>query len=548
MHLQNGESKAGLFRYEGSSKGSNFLAAQHNLEYNQRGLTNMLLEGKHNLIGDNWVIDWKIAPTSSRLEDPDIRFTRFEDRGQGTWSIGTEVGFPERIWRDLEEVNLSGLFKSSIKYNAFGRKNNFDFGMGYTFKERDYMIRNFMLNIRNIPLTGDPNEFFSDENLWPYNGSVSRGTTYEAPFIPVNPNQFHSSVTNMAGFIQTEINPLQNLRAVLGVRLEQYVQKYTGQDQQGYNILDNETVLDNLDLFPSVNLIYALNEKQNIRLSYTKTIARPSFKEMSYAEIYDPLTGRTFIGGLFRDADDIAGTEFWDGNLVSSKIMNYDLRWEMFHAMGQMISLSLFHKTFENPIEMVQFAVQDLSIQPRNVGDGQVTGVEFEIRQNLDAVSALLNGFTLTTNLTFTRSKIQFSPSEIFSREMNARTGQVIDAYRQMAGQSPFIINTGLSYNGGSRGFFKALEAGLYYHVQGKTLYVVGIGDRPDIYALPFHSLNFNANKRLGENQRWTVGVKADNLLHSTRESIFSSYNASDRYYQRITPGITVQLRLAYAL
>ena len=116
-----------------------------------------------------------------------------------------------------------------------------------------------------------------------------------------------------------------------------------------------------------------------------------------------------------------------------------------------------------------------------------------------------------------------------------------------MAGQSPYIINTGLAYNGGTRGFVKGLEAGLYYNVQGRTLYVVGIADRPDIYTMPFHSLNFNANKRIGENQKWTVGVKADNLLNTARESIFSAYNASDRYYQRISPGITVQLRLAYA-
>ncbi|MFO7997542.1 MAG: TonB-dependent receptor [Bacteroidales bacterium] len=548
MHLQNGESKAGLFRYEGSSKGSNFSAAQHNLEYTQRALSNILLEGKHIISKDKWTIDWKLTPTISRLEDPDIRFTRFEDRGQGTWSIGTEVGFPERIWRELEEINLAGSFKSNIMYSAFGQKNSVDFGVGYTFKERDYQIRNFMLNIRNIPLTGNPNEFFFEENLWPYNGSVSRGTTYDTPFIPVNPNQFNSTITNLAGFIQTEINPLQNIRAILGVRMEHYVQKYTGQDQQGYNILDNETVLDNLDLFPSVNLIYALNEKQNIRLSYAKTIARPSFKEMSYAEIYDPLTGRTFIGGLFRDADDIAGSEYWDGNLVSSKIMNYDLRWEMFHAPGQMISLSLFHKTFDNPIEMVQFAVQDLSIQPRNVGKGQVTGIEFEIRQNLDIFARSFENFTLTTNLTLTRSNIQLSPSELDSRIMNARTGQTIEEYRDMAGQAPYIINSGLSYNGGTNGFLKGLEAGLFYNVQGRTLHVVGITDRPDIYTLPFHSLNFNANKRFGENQKWTVGIKADNLLNAKKESIFSSFNASDRYYQRISQGTTLQLRMAYSL
>ena len=147
-----------------------------------------------------------------------------------------------------------------------------------------------------------------------------------------------------------------------------------------------------------------------------------------------------------------------------------------------------------------------------------------------------------------TRSSIQLSPSELNSRMMNARTGQTIEEYRDMAGQAPYIINSGLSYNGGTTGILKGLELGLFYNVQGRTLYVVGIADRPDIYSLPFHSLNFNANKRFGEDQKWTVGLKADNLLNAKKESIFSSFNASNRYYQRISQGITMQLRLAYRL
>lgn len=545
MHLQNGESKAGLFRYEGSSKGSNFLAAQHNLEYNQRSLSNLLLEGKHNLDWRNLVFDWKFSPTLSKMEDPDVRFTRFEDR-QGVWSIGTEVGFPERIWRELEEINLNGMAKASLEFELFGQKNKLEFGGSHSFKERDFIIRNFMLNIRNIPLTGNPNEFFFEENLWPYNGSVSRGTTFDAPFVPVNPNQFNSTATNTAAFVSTEIILLSNLRTVMGLRIEQYVQRYTGQDQQGYNILDNDVVLDDTDLFPSINVIYALANSQNIRASFTRTIARPSFKELSFAEIYDPLTGRIFVGGLFRDADDIAGVEFWDGNLVSSYIQNFDLRWELFQDQGQMVSFSAFYKTFENPIEIVQFATQDGSFQPRNVGAGQVGGLEFETRQNLNFLSASLANFQLTTNITVTTSRIELSPTELKSREDNARTGQTIDKYRDMAGQAPYIVNAGFAYNGGESGFWNGFEWGLFYNVQGQTLQVVGIADRPDIYSLPFHSLNMNVNKRFGQQNQWQVGLKVDNILNAKRESIFESFKAENQYYERLSRGTTFQLRLGF--
>lgn len=545
LHLQNGESKAGLFDYNGSSKGSNFFAAQHNLEYNQRSLSNILFDGKHNFKWKNLKVDWKFSPTLSRQEDPDIRFTRFEDRGEESWAIGTEVGFPERIWRELEEVNLTGKLKAGLDYSLFGKKNRLEFGSAYVFKERDFIIRNFQINIRNIPLTGNPDEFFYEENIWPYNGSVSRGTTYEANFIPVNPNQFNSTATNLAGFVSTEINIFDNLKTIIGVRVEQYQQRYTGQDQQGYNILDNDLVLDDVDLFPAVNIVYAISPVQNIRLAGSQTIARPSFKEMSYAEIFDPLTGRTFVGGLFRDADDIAGIEFWDGNLTSSSIQNFDLRWELFHGRGEMISVSTFYKKFDDPIELIQFVTQDNAIQPRNVGDGQVAGLEFELRQGLGFLGSLLQNYEFNSNITFTKSRIRFSPSDLSSRRANARIGQEIGDFRDMSGQAPLLINAGIAYKGGSENFLKGLQVGLFYNVQGKTLQVVGIADRPDVYSLPFHSLNLNANKRF--NNHWSVGLKIDNLLDQSKKSVFESFNADQRYYQKISAGTTFQLRLGYS-
>jgi len=120
-------------------------------------------------------------------------------------------------------------------------------------------------------------------------------------------------------------------------------------------VLNNDKVIDDIDVFPSVNLIMNVNEKQNLRFSWAQTIARPSFKELSYSEIFDPITGRTFVGGLFRDANDVAGVEYWDGNLVSTHIQNFDLRWEIFQTGGQTVSVSGFYKHFINPIELVQY-------------------------------------------------------------------------------------------------------------------------------------------------------------------------------------------------
>jgi hypothetical protein len=545
LHLQNGESSAAVFDYSSTDQGSNFYGFQHNLEYSQRGLTNGLISGKHHFIARAWDVEWKISPTYSTIQDPDIRFTRYEDR-DGTWSIGTEVGFPERIWRELDEINIGGIMHVKKDFQLFGESSRLLFGGAYTYKERDYIIYNYALNIRNVPLTGDPNELFWEENLWPIDGDVGSGTTYEAPFIPDNPNQYNSNVNSAAAYVATELAFFEKLKANIGVRMEKYKQRYTGQDQQSNNVLDNDVVLDDLDFFPSINLIYNLTKEQNIRLSYSKTIARPSFKELSYAEIYDPVTSRTFIGGLFRDADDIAGIEYWDGDLVSTNIHNIDLRWELYKSGGQLFSLSGYYKSFLKPIEIVQYATRPGSFQPRNVGDGEVFGFEAEMRVNLDFIASPLKGFQVLVNFTYAKSRIEMSETEYDSRVRNARTGQTIDEYRSMAGQAPYLINAGISYNGGEMGFWRAFEAGVYYNVQGETLEYVGIADRPDIYSKAFHSLNFNANKKFGKDDRLQLGLKVENLLGSAEQSVFQSYEAADRIFERLDPGMKFKLRFGY--
>ncbi|MCG6189663.1 TonB-dependent receptor [Maribellus maritimus] len=546
LHLQNGESQAGIFNYAKSNQGTEFSGFQHNLQYSQRALSNVLLDGKYSFYEKGWELEWKFSPTFSSIEDPDIRFTRYLDRN-GNYSIGTEVGFPERIWRELEEVNYAGVIHVTKDFKFNDEDAKLKFGGAYTYKERDFIIRKYMINVRDLSLTGDPDELFKQDNLWPYNGDYSRGVTYDASFVPNNPNQYNSNVNNAAGYASIELNPVKKLKAIVGLRVENYTQNYTGQNQLGTIVLDNEEVLNDLDFFPALNFIYSLSENQNLRFSYSKTIARPSFKELSYAEIYDPVSGRTFVGGLFRDADDIAGVEYWDGNLTSTDIHNFDFRWELFYGMGQTVSAGVFYKKFRNPIEMVQYFTLVGSFQPRNVGDGEVVGAEIELRQSLQPLSEKLKNFNFNFNYTYTYSQIELSSTEYQSRLDNARTGQSVGKYRDMAGQAPFIINAGLAYDGGEQGFWNGFEAGLYYNVQGQTLQYVGIVDRPDIYTVPFHSLNLNASKSFGEKDHFQVGFKIDNILSDKKESVFKSYNAGNQYFERLSPGTTFQFKLGYS-
>lgn len=539
LRLQNGESKAGQFAYTSTNQGANFTAAQDNLEYSQRTITNALIRGTHAFTEGKSEVEWSFAPTLSSIIDPDIRFVRF--RTDGGNPIGTEVGLPERIWRYLDEVNLNGKAHYQRSFNLFNKDAKIKAGGNYLTKTRDYEIQGFQIRTNNEKLDEDPNDIFLEENLWsPENLS---GTTFDPTFIPNNPNKFSSTVNNVAGFVSTELEPVKDLKAVIGVRFEKYTQSYTGTNQAG-DVFDNERVLDNNNLFPTANFIYALTDRMNLRMSYARTVARPSFKEASFATIRDPLSGRTFIGSFFPDINVSTGEVVWDGQLKQTDIDNIDLRWEQFGLGGQMISISGFYKSFVNPIEIVQYIQAANNFQPRNVGNGRVLGGEIELVQGLEKITPVLGNFFFNANVTVVSSKIDMSETEFLSRQENARTGEEVNNTRQMAGQAPYIINSGLSYKTDDRNF----EAGIFYNVQGRTLRYVGIADRPDVYSVPFHSLNLNANYTFGNDGEYSVGLKATNVLNQDKEEVFSSFMASDQTFTRLRPQTSFSVKFGYTI
>ena len=115
-----------------------------------------------------------------------------------------------------------------------------------------------------------------------------------------------------------------------------------------------------------------------------------------------------------------------------------------------------------------------------------------------------------------------------YNRRVNAaRDGESIEKSRELQGQSPYLINAGFNYTDSEIG----LQTGLFFNVQGETLEVVGTGIVPDVYTVPFNSLNFTFNKKLGEEKKSTVDIKVSNILNSKRKSVYQSYKASDKTF-----------------
>ena len=211
---------------------------------------------------------------------------------------------------------------------------------------------------------------------------------------------------------------------------------------------------------------------------------------------------------------------------------------------GQLISVSCFYKQFDNPIELVRIPEQQTSTeyQPRNFGDGRLYGVELELRKNLGFISSILGRFSLDANATFVESQIEMTTKEHNARQAYQKIGEIVEDTRQMAGQSPYVFNGGISYSNPEAGW----EAGVFYNVKGPTLEIVGSGLFPDIYTEPFHSLNLGINKKLGEEKRTVIDLKVSNILNDSKGSVYRSFKAEDQVYYSLSPGVSYGIGISH--
>ncbi len=546
FHTQNGQSSATSQREQNFEENPAILVKQ-SLQYTQRSVTNINLSGKHTLKKNKWMANWSLSPSLATLNDPDIRSTVLEEVPdpvdenntlyQYNQSVGAEI---LRIYRDLNETNLNAKFDFEYSYKTKDSlESKIKFGGAETYKQRDYRILDYIFRVEKIVnLPNDPNWFFEEENIWTAETDSGTFGDGERQFA----NTFEGSQLVIGGFAMHEYPVNEKLKAIYGVRVEQAIYKYTGVNFDNSIELNNAETLNELNFLPAVNLVYAIKdslfETMNIRASYSQTLARPSFREKSNAQIYDPIQGRTFNGNI---------------DLLQTTIHNADLRWEYFYGRTEVLSASVFYKKFINPIEIAVFETSPNDIQPTNAGEADVYGVEFEVRKRIGWQEEDYKKLYLGANFTYVESRIDMNKvvlngqTEKEVRESYAREGEVIDDYRPMFGQSPFMINGFVSFGQDSLG----IDANLSYNVQGKRLAVIGTGIIPDVYEQPFHSLNFKISKKFGKNMQWKGSLTVQNILDSetnAKRRFYEAYNAEPQVYDYLRQGRTFSFSIGYTL
>jgi TonB-dependent receptor len=287
--------------------------------------------------------------------------------------------------------------------------------------------------------------------------------------------------------------------------------------------------LQDTDWMPSLNLTWQLGEDDvikmtNARFAYSRTIARPVFREKS-----------PFRGFDFETLEVLKGNPLLDG----TKVDNFDIRIERYPDLGEVLSASLFYKRFTDPIEQTSvLEAVNTEYTWANVPYANVIGLELEGRKGLDFISDQLDDFTLSANLTFIRSR-----TAIFEEELNVirNTDPMHPTTRPLFGQSPYIINTMLTYSNDSANF----NATVAFNVQGEKLILTTNGGLPDIYQQPTPALDFLMTKQFGDH--FAARFRATNLLNPINRK---TYAFQDELYDWLafTTGRNFSLTLSYRI
>jgi hypothetical protein len=353
--------------------------------------------------------------------------------------------------------NAGGDLTKSFKW--MGHTQSIKGGYLFQVKDRLFDSRPFFLNtLSNSIKLLPPDKIFAPENFTDVNTGVQFGELNGISF------RYMANTIMNAGYIQFDNQFTKSLRVIWGLRVEDFDQLVGSVKQSDPRHVHSRVT----DFLPGVNITFKPNEKINIRLSGSQTVVRPEFRELSPFAFYDFELNAQVVG---------------NNKVKRTKITNADLRYEVYPRSGELITIGLFFKHFDDPIEYY-FNRTGPATNTFNVSNTNVAtalGGEFEFRKKLDFLNEALKNFTLTGNLSYIYSRVK----------------DTVALDRPLQGQSPYLINAGLQYDIEKIGF----SSTVLFNQVGRRILFVGDKSVPDIWENPRALLDIQLAKKILKNK-----------------------------------------------
>ncbi|MEO0580902.1 MAG: TonB-dependent receptor [Bacteroidota bacterium] len=476
------------------------------VNYYERALDVFQLNGES--VFGPLTVDYIGSLTTSSQNQPDQRLAAYRTDGGEFQFDQSEQLIAQRFFRQLQDQSADAKLNLKYDFSLGGNTGFVKAGGSYTQRTRVFTQRVFNYEseelrqaVDRIDWDGDPEDLFIDEN----SGIIGRDSIperidgqfvlVEVPLYGIilnerlteaSESQFDGTQDVIATYLMAELPISSRLKFVGGARYE-YSTQVLLVTERGNRAVDQ--VYN--DILPSANFIYAATEDMNIRLGYSRTLARPAFRELAQIQYID------YLGDF---------TEEGNPNLVRSLIDNVDLRWEWFFGLNELISVSGFYKVFQDPIvRTIITRNQNPSFTYVNQETANVYGIEVEFRKNLAFINEGLENLSIGGNVSLIQSEVQLEQDELDARRANFPG---LPDTRPLFSQSPYAVNAELLYTEPISGWTGSLS----YNIFGPRLIAAGATNSLDAYEQPRGLLNFSLSKRIKE--RWSIRFRANNILN----------------------------------
>lgn len=444
-----------------------FYYKSSNNEVMNNGLVNSVLEGLHSVKND-WTIDWTASYGLTYRNQPDQRILTFVTNSGDPSTYFLKVGYensPEirnagRIYSFLLENIYGANVNFTKQFNWLGQQQKLKFGTYNYFRDRNVQVDALGYGTLNsdrapsIEITKGLNfsNVLGAQMIDQYNLSLAN--------IPSQSVDYKGQVVSNAGYVMLDNKFSDKLKLTWGARVEKYSQKVTA--------LNKQTIKkDNTDLLPSLLLTYSAGKKANIRLAGSQAVNRPEFRELAAYESYDYENYISVLG---------------NPGLVRAKNTNADLKYEWFPSAGEILSAGVFYKYFDKPIEQVNLGNDKFSFS--NADHATSYGIELEARKKLSFIdNSFFSHLTAYANAAYIKGGVTFGG---------------ISSSNPLQGQSPYLVNGGLTYSSSKDDF---IVNALYNKIGPRLRFRSALGAGLNIYEQPRDMLDVQLTKRFAKNK-----------------------------------------------
>lgn len=518
----------------------NFLVKATALWFTSNIINSHQLYGDHNLPKSKLKVNWLVGYSGVQREMPDLR-QMFYGKPDGadeyraiiptaTVSVGNGGS---RFYSTTDEyIYNAKLDISRIIGKGTSWETNVKIGGAYQYRDRIFDARVVGFGQYNVPGRGFERSLLSlpqDKIFDPANlGTLPSGRGGFLLLDGTSPTfAYDANSTLGAAYVMGDSRLGEKLRLIYGVRYENF-------NQQLNSFLDFQNRINinttKGDFLPSLNAVYSLTKKQNLRFAYGRTLNRPEFRELAPFAFFDFSTNIVVAG---------------NPDLQRAVIDNYDLRYEVYPGRGQLLSGSLFYKNFTNPIELTSDPNNFNSSAYQNAIDAKNFGVEVEFRT---LISSLIKS---SENTFWDKLTLSANAAYIISEVNEAAFAGVVKGVseRPLQGQSPYVLNASLSYNDEVRGWSSTLGANRV----GQRIFIVGSINEPDTWEQGRTVLDFQLVKTvLKKKMEIKLNVKdllRQDLIFFLDENQNNRWDkGSDKLFQSRTFGQVISLNVNYRI